>query len=112
MTDTYVLKISKPGLGKDVQDCTDDELVFNSEREVLKVPLNGVGTGITGSVINHGLGYIPLFLVCERYVYDTIERATLIGDDRGATCDVNNLYMNDYYTNRSYKYYFFYKQGA
>lgn len=111
-TDKYVLRISKPNLGKNVDDCTDDELVFNSEREVLKVPLNGIGTGVTGSVITHGLGYVPLFLVCERYTRDTVERATLLGDDRGASCNENYLYMNDYYTNRSYKYYFFYKHGV
>lgn len=105
--DKYVLRISKPGLGKNVEDCSDDELVFNSEREVLKVPLNGVGSSYGGTTVNHNLGYIPIFTACRK---DT-GRVDVMGSYNGVIATSSQLIFPSwmgYY----FKYYLFYKQGA
>lgn len=110
-TDKYVLRISKPNLGKNVEDCTDDELVFNSEKEVLKVPLNGIGTANSETTVAHGLGYIPIFLTCRRFTVSGEDRAKPFGADNGVSCNSTQLdFSNGLYGN--YKYYFFYHSGA
>jgi hypothetical protein len=71
------LRIKKPGIMKNVQDCTDQELIYSSDWNNWKVFLdssvNGtvnlsVPLGTSGSVvISHNLGYVP---ACEIWVND------------------------------------------
>lgn len=51
------LKVSQTG--KDVLNCTDDELIFNSDLNIIKVAYHAITT--TGGEYTHGLGYIPAF---------------------------------------------------
>lgn len=109
MADKYVLRISKPGLGKNVEDCSDDELVFNSEKEVLKVPLNGVGSSTGGTTINHNLGYIPIFVACKKET----GRTDVMGSYNGIIASSTQLIIPSWWgEGYSFKYYLFYYPGA
>ena len=106
MADKYVLQISKPGLGKDVSACSGEEFAFDSERDCLKVPLNGIGTS-NSSNVNHGLAYIPIFFACERYTVGAEDRVKVVGTYNGVKCNSTQLVIGV-----NCKYYFFYKAGA
>jgi len=59
---TRVVKIAKPGF--DVATCTDDELVFSSELDTLKVAHSDSPT--TLGEYTHGIGYPPAFFVSAK----------------------------------------------
>lgn len=105
----YVLLISKPGLGKNVDACTPDELAFDSRRDCLKVPLNGVGTANENTNVYHGLPYVPIFFACERYTESSEDRVKVVGTYNGVKCYSTMMTVP---IGVNVKYYFFYKQGA
>lgn len=71
----YGLKVAKPGF--DVTTTTNDNLIFNSNQNALKVVQSGEITmpsttlaagGLTSVVVSHNLGYVPATLVYGRQV--------------------------------------------
>lgn len=81
----YGIKVTKPGY--DVAIAADNELVFSSAFDTLKVYAVGEGTiaspwddGVAGPIevtVNLNLGYIPAFLV-----YTEIQDGVGAGDDK------------------------------
>ncbi len=61
----YGIKVSQPGY--DVKTATPSQLSFSSKYQQLKVYSQGSGTltesGSRMATINHGLGYVPMFIV-------------------------------------------------
>lgn len=68
--DFYGLKVSQPG--EDVYTAEDDELVFNSDNNVLKIVFSGTAAQTVASLaqdatdtvtVAHNLGYIPAAII-------------------------------------------------
>lgn len=62
-TTDYGLKVSRPGYS--IESTDERELAFTSERNVLKVKVQGATTvnGVSSTSIAHGLAYLPAFVV-------------------------------------------------
>lgn len=91
MSKDWGIKISQPG--KDVLTCLEKELVFSSKYQTLHVHSQGSGSvtdsGGRSVTINHGLGYVPKFLVHTKM------------DDTGGYGDANSFFISPYSTGGS-----------
>jgi len=70
---TYGIKIGISG--KNVQDCTNEELTYSSEFSVWNVFLEGQITldGSGNGTITHNLGYCPTFDIWLMYAGSTVD---------------------------------------
>lgn len=100
-----VVKLSKPGF--DVKTCQDKDLIFSSERNMLKTKMVG---NTTGSVA-HGLAYTPIYFAMNKI---SSTKFGIIGQNYFSGIpytDASNFVSNGGGANES-KYYIFYQSGA
>ena len=82
------MKVSKPG--KDVKTCGPEDLVFNSEWDVLVQYLDKSGH-TSSSSYNHALGYFPSFFV---WGLSTYYGDYILQNGHDVRTTINNLYFS------------------
>lgn len=100
-----VVKLSKPGFN--VKTCNDKDLIFSSERNMLKTKM----VGNTAGSVAHGLAYIPIYFSMSKI---SATKFGIIGQNYFGGIpytDATNFVSNGGGTNES-KYYIFYQSGA
>lgn len=97
---SYVIKLSKPG--KDVKTCGDEDLIFSSDFNTLKVAYQDDPSS-SGSYA-HGLGYAP--------AYFATSGSNFLGQN--ATSPFESIFYSTstrFYYSDPCKYYLFYQNG-
>lgn len=98
-TITPMFRVAKPGKSFDSTDPND--FIFREDLNTLKV--KATGTLTTGQTYAHGLGYIPIFFIMNKY---SSTKGGLVGQDTvGSNVGSSNLTAGS-----TIKYYVFYEQ--
>lgn len=95
------LKVSKPGF--DVRTCANEDLVYSSELNALKVAKEGTLT--SGNSYAHGLSYVPIVFSVVKF---SASKSGIVGQIAtvGSTVDSTNVTAQS-----DIKYYVFYEQA-